>query len=226
MASNGEALSAKCVACHDTNFDKSALGKSAIVQGQSADQIYASLRGYKAGTQNKAGLGAMMKGQVSSYSDYDLRAVSEYIASLPKSEWPFACTQSEIKAMPWEFGTNKVVVASSNDSYPLIYVDKSGIEIDRKNKMIKAWTVSLASQKERASQIRQLGSKYDNYGYDLMFFLIDYSTMRYSIENMGELDCNRNIINSFKKPADRKQIKPHSTIDDIAKTIMKEYNLR
>ena len=218
MASNGEALSQKCVACHDTNFDKSALGKSAIVQGQSADQIYASLRAYKAGTQNKAGLGAMMKGQVSSYSDYDLHAVSEYIASL----WPIACTTSEVKAL----GANSMLYASSSDMYPLIYVDTRDIEIDRKNKIIKTWTISLSSRQSRANQIRQLGSKYNNYGYDLMFLVVDYSAMRYSIEKMGESDCNSNTINSFTKLVDRKQIKPHSTFDDITKAITKEYNLR
>jgi len=220
MASNGEALSQKCVACHDTNFDKSALGKSAIVQGQSADQIYASLRAYKAGTQNKAGLGAMMKGQVSSYSDYDLHAVSEYIASL----WPIACSLPEIHALPWDFGSNKVLLASHSDAFPMIYVDKTGIEIDRKNKLIQVWTIWFSSQSRRAEQIREFGANYNNYGFMYGLFTIDYRNMRFSMLGGGDNDCNGNKIHHLEIAGQK--IQPHTPIEDITKTIIKEYNLR
>jgi cytochrome c553 len=221
MASNGEALSQKCVACHDTNFDKSALGKSAIVQGQSADQIYASLRAYKAGTQNKAGLGAMMKGQVSSYSDYDLHAVSEYIASL----WPLACTPTEMKAMPFDFGSNYMLLASHSDAYPLIYVDSRDIEIDRKNKIITVWTLWLSSRAEQADKIRQDASAYSSYGSMYNLFTIDYRNMRFSNKSAGLYDCNSKIILSLKDAINKGKIEPHSPIEDITKSIMKEYNL-
>lgn len=81
MAADGKALSAKCAACHGANFEKAALGKSAIVKGQSAGAIETSLKGYKAGTLNKAGMGALMKGQVATMSDADIKAVAAYAAS-------------------------------------------------------------------------------------------------------------------------------------------------
>jgi len=82
MAADGKALSAKCAACHGANFEKAALGKSAIVKGQAAGAIEASLKAYKAGTQNKAGMGALMKGQVASMSDADMKALASYIAGI------------------------------------------------------------------------------------------------------------------------------------------------
>lgn len=71
----------KCTACHGVNFEKSALGKSAVVRGQSASAIEASLKAYKAGTQNKTGMGALMKGQVSSMSDADIKVLAKEVAS-------------------------------------------------------------------------------------------------------------------------------------------------
>ena len=47
-----------------------------------AASIATDLKGYKAGTTNKKGMGALMKGQVASYSDADIEAVSAYIAGL------------------------------------------------------------------------------------------------------------------------------------------------
>lgn len=82
MAADGKALTAKCAACHGASFEKAALGKSAIVKGQSASAIETSLHGYKAGTLNKAGMGALMKGQVASMSDADIKAVAAYIAGI------------------------------------------------------------------------------------------------------------------------------------------------
>jgi cytochrome c553 len=82
MAADGKALTAKCAACHGANFEKSALGKSGIVKGQSEAAIEKSLLAYKAGTQNKAGMGALMKGQVAAMSDADIKAIAAYIAGI------------------------------------------------------------------------------------------------------------------------------------------------
>lgn len=82
MAADGKALTTKCVACHGANFEKAALGKSGIVKGQKAAAIEASLKAYKAGTQNKAGMGNLMKGQVATMSDADIKAVAAYVAAI------------------------------------------------------------------------------------------------------------------------------------------------
>jgi cytochrome c553 len=81
MAADGKALSAKCTACHGASFEKVALGKSVVVKGQSAATIEASLKAYKAGTLNKAGMGALMKGQVAAMSDADIKAVATFAAT-------------------------------------------------------------------------------------------------------------------------------------------------
>ncbi len=81
-AADGAALYKKCAACHGSNGEKPALGKSAVIGGVDAATIAADLKGYKAGTLNKKGMGALMKGQVAAYSDADIEAVSAYLAGL------------------------------------------------------------------------------------------------------------------------------------------------
>ncbi len=81
MAADGKALAAKCAGCHGADFSKKALNMSKVVKGWSVDKIAKALEGYKAGTYGGAMKG-VMKGQVASYSDADIKAVSEYIAGL------------------------------------------------------------------------------------------------------------------------------------------------
>lgn len=82
MAADGAALYKKCAACHGAKGEKAALGKSAVIAGKPAADIVADLKGYKAGTTNKKGMGALMKGQVATYSDADIEAVAAYISGL------------------------------------------------------------------------------------------------------------------------------------------------
>jgi len=82
LAADGAALYKKCAGCHGAKAEKKALGKSAVIAGQDAAATEAALKGYKAGTLNTHGMGGLMKGQVASYSDADMKAVSEYIAGL------------------------------------------------------------------------------------------------------------------------------------------------
>lgn len=78
----GKALFAKCVSCHGADGKTAALGKSAIIAGQSAADLEKKITEYKAGTRNVATMGALMKGQVAEYSDADIKAVSAYISGL------------------------------------------------------------------------------------------------------------------------------------------------
>jgi len=82
MAADGAALFAKCAGCHGQNGEKPALGKSAIIKDLPAEEIEKDLKGYKAGTLDKHGMGAVMKGQVASLSDEDIKALAQYISSL------------------------------------------------------------------------------------------------------------------------------------------------
>ena len=82
LAADGAALYKKCAGCHGAKGEKKALGKSAVIAGQDAAGTAKALEGYKAGTLNTHGMGGLMKGQVASYSDADIKAVSDYIAGL------------------------------------------------------------------------------------------------------------------------------------------------
>ena len=79
---DGKALFAKCAGCHGADGKTAALGKSAVIAGQAAADLETKIHGYKAGTLNTAGMGALMKGQVAGYSDADIKAVSAYISGL------------------------------------------------------------------------------------------------------------------------------------------------
>lgn len=78
----GKALYVKCAACHGPDGKMKALGKSAVIAGQSAADLEMKITEYKAGTRDVAGMGAMMKVQVSGLSDEDVKAVSAYISTL------------------------------------------------------------------------------------------------------------------------------------------------
>ncbi|PAF49870.1 cytochrome C [Helicobacter sp. 12S02232-10] len=77
-------IKTKCQACHGANMEKSALGKSKIVNTLDSKKIKADLMGYKAGTLNQYGLGATMWGQIKPLSDEDIDALAKYIPTLKK----------------------------------------------------------------------------------------------------------------------------------------------
>ncbi len=78
----GKELYAKCASCHGPKGEKHALGKSAVIAGMAKDELVKKLQGYKAGTLNQYGMGALMKGQVASLSDADIEALADYISKL------------------------------------------------------------------------------------------------------------------------------------------------
>jgi TPR repeat protein len=67
-----------CLSCHGQHFEKSALGKSAIVSNMSKSEIATALKGYKYGTYGGE-LKVLMRGQVMKYSDNALERVSQSI---------------------------------------------------------------------------------------------------------------------------------------------------
>lgn len=81
-AVDGAAVYAACGSCHGADGKTAALGKSAIIAGQSAADIESKLKEYKAGTRDVTGNGALMKGQVANLSDDQIKAVADYISKL------------------------------------------------------------------------------------------------------------------------------------------------
>jgi len=82
MAQSGAQKFAKCVGCHGAKAERKALGKSDVIAGWDVAKTEEALKAYKAGTKNDQGMGGIMKAQVASYSDADIKAVAEYIHSL------------------------------------------------------------------------------------------------------------------------------------------------
>ncbi len=80
--SKGAELFTKCKACHGADGKTHAMGKSAVIAGQNADDLVKKLEAYKAGTRNVAGMGSLMNGQVKSMSDEDIKALADYISKL------------------------------------------------------------------------------------------------------------------------------------------------
>ena len=78
---DGAAAYKKCAACHGAKAEKKALGASKIIAGWDAAKVEEALNGYKAGTYG-GGMKGVMKGQVASMSDADIKAVSAYISTL------------------------------------------------------------------------------------------------------------------------------------------------
>lgn len=65
-----------CIGCHGKNFEISALGKSGIVKNMTKDTIITSLKAYKKGTLNRYGMGALMKGQIASFTDNEIKDIA------------------------------------------------------------------------------------------------------------------------------------------------------
>ena len=78
-AASGENLFNKCKACHGANAQKKALGKSEVIKGWESQKIQDALNGYKNGTYGGAMKG-IMKGQVMSLKDEDIKALADYIS--------------------------------------------------------------------------------------------------------------------------------------------------
>ena len=73
---------AACVACHGKSGELKALGKSAVIAGQTKEELVTKMNGYKAGTLNVAGMGGLMKGQVAKLNDSDIEELAIYISGL------------------------------------------------------------------------------------------------------------------------------------------------
>jgi cytochrome c553 len=82
VMADASGLYKKCAGCHGAKGEKKALGKSAKIGGMDAATLEADMKGYKAGTLNKHGMGMLMKGQVASLSDAQIKELAEYIHGL------------------------------------------------------------------------------------------------------------------------------------------------
>lgn len=73
-----------CASCHGANFTKPIDGSYPKIAGQHADYLYVALKAYQVKDHGSVGRGnAIMAGQVAQFKPAELRAMAEYLASLP-----------------------------------------------------------------------------------------------------------------------------------------------
>ncbi len=73
-----------CISCHGANFTKAISDAYPKLAGQHADYLYVALKAYK--IEGQATLGrnnAIMAGQVKPFSNAELKAIANYLGSLP-----------------------------------------------------------------------------------------------------------------------------------------------
>ena len=74
---------ANCASCHGANFSKPIDPSYPKLAGQHADYLYVALKAYKVEKNPKVGRGnAIMSGMAKQYTNAELKAMSNYIASL------------------------------------------------------------------------------------------------------------------------------------------------
>lgn len=81
-AADGAEIYKKCSACHGAKADKQYANKVPALASLSVEYKIKALEGYKDGSNNKYGMGSVMKSQVRNLSKEDMKAVSEYIQTL------------------------------------------------------------------------------------------------------------------------------------------------
>jgi cytochrome c553 len=79
-AADGAALYKKCASCHGMNGEKSALGKSKLINTMKSDEIVTAIKGYKDGSYGGA-MKALMKGQVAALNDDEIKVLADYIGA-------------------------------------------------------------------------------------------------------------------------------------------------
>lgn len=81
LVAKGQGLYMKCAACHGANAQNPALGKSQIIKGWEVSKTIDALNGYKNDTYGGAMKG-VMKSQVTTLSDNDIKALATFISTL------------------------------------------------------------------------------------------------------------------------------------------------
>lgn len=142
------------------------------------------------------------------------------------NDWPFVCESSNLS-----FLNNKryfKVAFSGDGSYPAIMADTKTIQIDRKNKIIKVWTIWLASDKGRLDRIESF-RKFDdcsNFGYYKALNTINYKDMKYTHVKFIQNNCDGSALNTPEVQSSWIDIGPDSVVETIMDSIVKKYNLK
>lgn len=139
-------------------------------------------------------------------------------------DWPYVCEQPSIK----QFADKRYFGVAVTDYFPLILVDTQTLTIDKKNKIIKVWTIWVSSYQGRQKAIDNFGDYGDcsDYGYHQQLIFINYQQMRHKMEPAKLYGCNGDIIRARQFVSTWEDIVPGSVIESMAFEINKKYNLK
>jgi len=147
-----------------------------------------------------------------------------FCEQLPKlKEKMPVCSENEISFI----NDKRYFGVASADSFPLMLADAKTIQIDKKNKTIKVWTIWVGSNSGREYWINLLG-KYDNYanyGYDKSLDTINYGSMKFKSNSATHYNCNGSNISS-SNTSEWNDIVPGSVMEMITESIMEKYKLK
>lgn len=147
-------------------------------------------------------------------------------------DWPFACKESDIEFVKNDcYFKFRFFIAKNNDyvdPYPATRADAKTIQIDRKNKTVKVWTVLVASEQEKLRIIKIIGENNDfsNYGYTKSLFIVNYESMKSKVLNDIFYNCDGSIIVSNHPQGDWEDIAPSTNVESLVETIIKRYKLK
>ena len=87
LASDGATVHKKCIACHGAKAEKVYLNKIPALNTLDPEEMVENMIKYKAGEMGEGGkglfnMGAVMKGQMASLTEEDMKAVVDYIQTL------------------------------------------------------------------------------------------------------------------------------------------------
>ncbi|MBN2896614.1 MAG: c-type cytochrome [Campylobacterales bacterium] len=80
LANDAASAYQKCASCHGATGEKSALGKSRIINTMPKAEIKTALKGYQDGSYGGP-MKALMKGQVATLSDAQIELIAEHIGA-------------------------------------------------------------------------------------------------------------------------------------------------
>lgn len=138
-----------------------------------------------------------------------------------KAKMP-VCSESEISFI----NDKRYFEVTSAEVYPLISADSKTIQIDKKNKTIKVWTVWIASESKREDYRNRYGGNYNNFGYVKYLDTINYGSMKSKSNAATEYTCTGSSIYSNNSSGEWSDIVPNSVMEMITNSIIKKYNLK
>lgn len=116
-------------------------------------------------------------------------------------------------------------IASRGGNTVAVFLDLETIKIDKKNKIIKAWTIVESSEKGRAMFTKAVDG-FSNYGYIKMLRTIDYANMRFKSRPVSYTNCDGSTIVTDPDDGIWRELVPESLDELVTKEIMEKYNLK